>query len=281
MKGTVKCQANNMLTDELQIARELAIHAGGILLEHYGRQGAVEWKGVRDPVTIADKSASKFIVEELKLRFPTDGILCEEETDDNSRLARRRAWIIDPMDGTTEFIANLGEFAVMIGLAIEGKPVLGVVYQPTEKKLYHAVAGLGAYVEQEKITTPLKVSGEVEPSRMVIAVSRSHDSPDAKRIRERLKIEKIIRSGSAGLKAGMICEGKAHLYFHLGAGTNQWDTCAPQAILQEAGGRMTDIAGNPLIYNTSERRNLHGIIASNAIIHERVLEAARAVLAEK
>jgi 3'(2'), 5'-bisphosphate nucleotidase len=214
-------------------------------------------------------------VERLKLRFPEDGILCEEEKDDASRLARTRTWIIDPMDGTSEFVANLGEFAVMIGLAVEGKPALGVVYQPTVKKLYYAATGQGAYREESNLAHSMRVSPESDFSRVVVAVSRSHDSSESQRIRKNLGFERVIHSGSAGLKVGMICEGKAHLYFHLERGTSQWDTCAPDIILREAGGRMTDMAGRPLIYNRSERGNLGGIIASNGIIHDAVVRAAK------
>jgi 3'(2'), 5'-bisphosphate nucleotidase len=274
-------QGVKAMRDELETATQLAVRAGDILLKYYRRSTPVEWKGAGDPVTLADKSASTFIVEALKRRFPQDGILCEEEKDDTRRLERPRAWIVDPMDGTNEFVANLGEFAVMIGLAIERKSVLGVVYQPTRQKLYYAEAGKGAYLKQEQGIRRLSVSLETDPSRMIIAVSRSHDSADAQRIREALEIQQMMRSGSAGLKVGMICEGKAHLYFHIGQGTNQWDTCAPEAILQEAGGRMTDIAGHPLVYNIPERRHTDGVIASNSVIHDRVVDVAKKVLTAK
>src|SRR5215510_14734553 len=122
------------LPDELQTAKELAVGAGDILLEHYGRSIAVQWKGRGNPVTAADKAASFFITRELKARFPRDAVLSEEEKDDTSRLSKSRVWIVDPMDGTTEFVAGRDEFAVMIGLAVDGQPVLGVVYQPTNKK---------------------------------------------------------------------------------------------------------------------------------------------------
>ncbi len=269
------------MTDELQTAKELAVRAGDILLEHYGQSTSVQWKGLGDPVTVADRAASKFLVGELKQRFPQDGILSEEEKDDTGRLGRPRVWIVDPMDGTTEFVANRGEFAVMIGLAIEGKPTVGVVYQPTERKLYYSASGNGAFVEQGQIRRPLRVSPEADPSRMTIVVSRSHDSADAERIRRTLKVERVVRSGSAGLKVGTICEGNAHLYFHAGPGTSQWDTCAPEAILHEAGGRMTDIFGGPLRYNVADPRNLQGIIASNSVIHDRVVDAAKFVLSGK
>src|SRR5262245_22042467 len=129
------------LPDELESAKELALQAGDILLEHYDRSVDVQWKARGNPVTTADKAASRFITQELKQRFPHDAVLSEEEKDDMSRLSRSRVWIVDPMDGTTEFVAHNDEFAVMIGLAIEGRPVLGVVFQPTDKKLYYAVAG--------------------------------------------------------------------------------------------------------------------------------------------
>src|SRR6185295_20263490 len=122
--------------DELQTAKELALGAGDILLEHYQQSIAVQWKERGDPVTAADKAASRFITRELKQRFPNDAVLSEEEKDDTSRLSTARVWIVDPMDGTTEFVAGRDEFAVMIGLAVQGKPVLGVVYQPTQRKLY-------------------------------------------------------------------------------------------------------------------------------------------------
>src|SRR3954464_12560417 len=117
---------------ELEFAKELAIDAGAILLRHFEHKTAVRWKGKGDPVTDADQEASRFIVESLHRRFPLDGILSEEEVDDTARLKKSRVWIVDPMDGTAEFVAGLTEFAVMIGLAVDGRPIAGVVYLPVE-----------------------------------------------------------------------------------------------------------------------------------------------------
>jgi len=259
------------LPDELLTAKELALGAGNILLAHYQQSVAVQWKERGDPVTAADTAASRFITRELKQRFPGDAVLSEEEKDDPSRLSRSRVWIVDPMDGTTEFVAGRDEFAVMIGLAVDAKPVLGVVYQPTQRKLYYASAGKGAFLEQGSTHQSLRVSPEADPSRIVVAVSRSHDSVRAKRLRDLLHIPSTLRVGSAGLKIGKICEGIAHLYVVLGSGTSQWDTCAPEAVLHEAGGRMTDTLGNPLQYNLAEPRNAHGVVASNGAIHDRVI----------
>jgi 3'(2'), 5'-bisphosphate nucleotidase len=108
---------------------------------------------------------------------------------------------------------------------------------------------------------------------MTIALSRSHHSPEIDMVSKRLMITKSIRSGSIGLKVGLICEGRAHLYLDMSGRTSQWDTCAPAALLQEAGGRITDLMGIPLRYNGPELRHLNGVIASNGTIHDRVVEA--------
>ncbi len=228
---------------ELEIAKELAIGAGAILLRHFAQKTAVRWKGKGNPVTDADQQASRFIVESLDRKFPQDGILCEEEIDDPTRLNKSRVWIVDPMDGTAEFVAGRSEFAVMIGLAVDARPVMGVVYLPVEKKLYFAESGRGAFVEMDSSKRQLRVSLETDPGRATIAASRSHDSATSQRIREALAFGAVVRAGGVGLKVGMICEGLAHLYIHVGAGTNQWDTCAPEIILHEANGRMTDVSG--------------------------------------
>src|SRR5207302_597742 len=134
---------------ETERAKELAILAGDILLKLYACRSIPSWKAPDDPVTAADKAAGDFLTYELHRSFKDDPILCEDKADDLSRTASSRAWIIDPMDGTREFIDYVGQFAILIGLAIEGTPCLGVVYQPTTKKLYFAARGDGAYLEQD------------------------------------------------------------------------------------------------------------------------------------
>lgn len=262
---------------ELETAKELALDAGAILLEFYANAPSVEWKGKNDPVTTADRAASRFIVDELRKRFPLDGILCEEEKDDLQRLSRSRVWVIDPMDGTKEFIARNGEFAVMIGLAVDGESRVGAVYQPTERKLYFAGPGLGAYLTQDHVTRQLQVSAETDSKKVVMALSRSHLSSTNEKIRKNLGIDRTLQTGSIGLKVGLLCEGKAHVYVQ-GPGTSLWDTCGPEAILREAGGRMTDKSGAPFRYNIEEVRNLQGVIATNTVLHSSVVEAARSLL---
>src|SRR5215472_54633 len=134
--------------NELKEVCRIAKGAGAILGKYHPETTAVEWKAPGDPVTIADRRASEFIVDEIRRLFPSDGILSEEMADDPSRIYQSRVWMIDPMDGTREFIAGRDDFAVMIGLVVNGTPQLGVVYQPSTDKMYYAAAGFGASLQQ-------------------------------------------------------------------------------------------------------------------------------------
>jgi 3'(2'), 5'-bisphosphate nucleotidase len=147
--------------------------------------------------------------------------------------------------------------------------------------MFYAAPGIGAFVEEALTTKRMRVSEVSDPTKMVAAMSRSHHSPTVDAIRQRLGSAGEVRSGSVGLKLGLICEGRAHIYIHAGAKTNQWDTCAPEAILRAAGGIITDNFGEPLQYNTSGVRNLKGIIATNGTIHDRVVKETMAVLTER
>jgi 3'(2'), 5'-bisphosphate nucleotidase len=230
-------------------------------------------------VTAADRSASEYIVSNLKRAFPAHAVLSEEAVDDLIRLERSHVWMVDPMGGTREFIEHRDEFSVMIGLAVDGVPTVGAVYQPTKKKLYYAASGMGAFLEVEGAVTPLHVSSESSTAKMILAVSRSHRSSRVDSISERLQIKDSITSGSVGLKVGLICEARAHLYLHTGGRTHLWDTCGPDAILREAGGQMTDLSGAPLSYRGQGHENLNGIVASNGVVHDHIVKTAQEVLA--
>ena len=260
------------MKQEIDIARRLARGAGAILLDHYSRAPSVDWKRENDPVTSADHAASRFLVEELGRRYPDDGVLSEEADDDPVRLRRERVWIIDPMDGTKEFISRCDEFSVMIGLAVDGEARLGVVHQPTSGKTYYALSGQGAFMEAgQRAPVRLRVSPESDPARMTIALSRSHPSSKIDRLRRRLGITASVASGSLGLKAGLIAEGRAHLYLNTSTRTYQWDTCAADVIVKEAGGRMTDLSNVPFRYNRAGLANTNGVLATNGRIHDLVV----------
>lgn len=268
-----------MLQRELEEARSLAREAGRIVLELYGT-AKVEMKGVSDPVTEADKRANTFIVERLARLFPRDGIVAEESASDATAAKKERCWFVDPLDGTKEFIAQNGEFSIMIGLAIGGRAQLGVVYQPALDKLYTGVVGQGASLEHDGRSRPLKVSSIASPSELKLVVSRSHRPKDIEKLMAKLGITQEAPSGSVGLKIGHIAERNADLYVHLSDKSSRWDACAPDAILHAAGGRFSDVLGRPFDYTSDEIKNTHGIFACNGAAYEAVLPAVRAVADE-
>lgn len=274
-----------MLNEELQIAMNLARRAGALIMEFYRAGVATEEKIGADnyvePVTIADRTASELIVEGLEKAFPGDGILSEEAVDTKERLSKERVWMIDPMDGTLGFINRQDDFAVQIGLAQNGKSVLGVVYQPVENVLYFASAGNGAFrIEPNGEILRLRVSEKTDFAKMNLAVSYNHRSPKMKIVKERLGFKNETLRGSVGIKVGLVVTRQCDLYIHLSNRTKYWDTCAPQIILEEAGGRFTDIFGGEYRYDLSDVQNHNGLAATNGVSHDAVIKGLRPVLNE-
>jgi len=269
----------------MEVATRLARAAGAILLEHYYSPFRVEQKvnalDEIEEVTEADRAANELIVSRLRKDFSDDGILAEESSDSEHRLEKDRVWLIDPMDGTKNFIARDGDFAVQIGLAVQGESVAGVVYQPVRRVLYRAMRNGGAWMEQnDEQALQMFVSSRTKPTEMVLASSRSHRSPRMERVVSAFGFKDEMRRGSVGVKIGLITEQKADLYLHLSPSTKQWDTCAPEIILAEAGGRLTDLFGQPLRYNAPRIDNRNGIVATNGAAHALVIETLSPLLKE-
>ncbi len=275
-----------MLEKELETAIALAKKAGEIILEFYALEIIAEEKyGVdnfAEPVTIADRTASKIIVEGLIEAFPEDAVLSEEEIDDKkNRLSKERVWIIDPLDGTRGFINKDGDFAVQIGLTVDGESVLGTVFLPNENRLYYASKGTGAFViENGKRRKRLQVSDKTNFREMNLAVSRNHRSPKMSRIVQNFRLKREIQRGSVGLKVGLIAEQICDLYIHLSPRTKFWDTCAPQIILEEAGGKLTDLFGDSINYDLENVQNHNGILASNGTAHDETVLQLKPLLSE-
>jgi 3'(2'), 5'-bisphosphate nucleotidase len=262
------------LSAELRLVEQMVREAGALVLDCYdGGSAAVSWKGVNDPVTEADRRSNEHLMAALSRHFPGDGILSEESADSPGRLGRQRVWIVDPLDGTREFIEHIGEFSVMVGLAVDGVPVLGVVYQPTTGTLYRAIPGQIAEIEVEGIAHPLAVSGETEISAMRLVASRSHRNPLVDAICQRLGVTREQPSGSVGLKIGLLATARCDLYLHPSPGLKEWDTCAPEAILRAAGGKVTDGWGRALAYNRPDVRQRYGLVSSNGRCHDDIVAA--------
>jgi 3'(2'), 5'-bisphosphate nucleotidase len=269
---------------EMWVAVDLARVAGAAILEHYEGPIRVEQKSSADdvePVTQADRIANELIVTRLKRDFPDDGILAEESVDTKRRLEKSRVWMVDPLDGTNGFIDGNGDFAVQIGLAEEGQPVVAVVYQPLSGVLYRAIRGTGTWIERTQYPTfGARVSDTTTLSEMRLAASRSHRSPRMNKVVERFGFREEVQRGSVGIKIGLLIEKQCDVYIHLSPRTKQWDTCAPELILTEAGGRITDLFGYPLNYNVPEVQNRNGLVASNGAAHDQIIETLAPLLNE-
>jgi 3'(2'), 5'-bisphosphate nucleotidase len=269
---------------ELRVAVEVAREAGAAILEHYEGPLDIQQKISADdvePVTQADRIANELIVNRLQQEFPSDGILAEESIDTARRLDKSRVWMVDPLDGTNGFIDGNGDFAVQIGLTEAGEPVLGVVYQPLTGVLYRAVIDAGCWIERPNCDPErANVSGLQDLTEMRLAASRSHRSPRMGKVVNHLGFRDEVQRGSVGIKIGLIVEQQCDVYIHLSSRTKQWDTCAPQIILTEAGGRLTDLFGGPLKYNVAEVQNRNGLVASNGAAHDRIIGTLAPLLTE-
>lgn len=269
---------------ELDVAIDLAKTAAASILAQYEKPLRVEQKNYDDdvePVTQADRTANEIIVNGLQKEFPSDGILAEESIDTERRLGKSRVWMVDPLDGTNGFIDGNGDFAVQIGLVEDGEPVVAVVYVPLSRVLYRAVIGNGAWIERpQRETERAAVSARQTFAAMRLAASRSHRSPRMNKVVQRFGFREEVQRGSVGIKIGLLVEQQCDVYIHLSPRTKEWDTCAPQLILTEAGGRVTDLFGRPLKYNVRDVNNRNGLVASNGAAHELIIETLAPLLVE-
>jgi len=260
-------------SNEIRIASTLARQAGEVIMNIYKKDFSVSYKGTNDPVTEADQLANTLIVEGLATHFPGDGIVAEESPLPTNCQPTGRIWYVDPLDGTKEFISRNGEFSIMIGLTLNAKTQLGIVYRPTEDQLFAGITDQEAWMEHQGTRHPLRATQAKSLTALTLVASRSHRSPKLSPIKQTLNIQEEHPMGSVGLKIGFIANGGADLYMEPGPYTKAWDACAPEAILRGAGGCFTDSHGKPIQYGTNEIRNLHGVVATTKDCHQRVIQA--------
>jgi len=253
---------------ELLAAYELALAAGKTVVEIRDRGPlGVDMKPGDEPVTIADRTASEMIVRGLHEHFPHDRVVSEEVplTDE---LGSPRLWLVDPIDGTKDFIRGTDGFSVMIGLVRDGAPVVGVVHQPTRDRTFFATPE-GAYVLAGDELAPLVVSDVAAAGDARLVASASHRTAVIDEVKQRLGIADEQNVGSVGVKLCLIALGVRDLYVNPTSKTKAWDTCAPEAILVRAGGRLTDLFGVPIDYR--EVAHHRGLVGSNGKVHDEVL----------
>ena len=232
------------LGKELSVAEEAANEAGAEIARLYTGGYDVREKSKGNPVTSADLKANAIIHAHLADWFPEDAWLSEEDTDDLRRLEARRVWIVDPLDGTREFIQGVPEFCVSIGLAVDGDPVLGVIYNPMTKELFKAVKGHGATVND----VPLQVTDGEDIKGARLLVSRSEPRP---KYEELAKIFRLETMGSIAYRMALVALGRADATLTFRR-VREWDVCGGAAILEEAGGLVIDGTGKALEFNRKE-----------------------------
>jgi 3'(2'), 5'-bisphosphate nucleotidase len=269
-------RATHDVPARLAFAGRVAQEAGRRILEHYGATEH-ETKPGGSPVTEADLAANRIIVESIFTEWPGEPVLAEESRDSAERLGHSDLWIVDPLDGTREFLARNGEFAVMIGFVAEGEPVAGVVYLPARGLLYEAGSGQGAWAIDAAGNRRRLQARIANPASLRMVGSRSHPDPLLQKMQQALHIQDIRPSGSVGVKCGLIAEAERDVYIHPVPYLKEWDTCAPEVLMREAGGTVTDCLGDRLGYNKRRPDQPHGIVAAAAAVHERVIRTVRPI----
>ncbi|MFC1800866.1 3'(2'),5'-bisphosphate nucleotidase CysQ [Nanoarchaeota archaeon] len=258
------------LAREMELAKAIVREAGKIIMKFYdtGIYHVTE-KANLTPVTSADKGANDYIVSKLEEHFPDDGIISEEGSE---KMANPRSfWLLDPLDGTVEFVNNRKEFSIMLGKVEDTKAVLGVVYLPAVDRLFYAFEGGGAYLE-ESGGEPKQIFVSNTPSLHTskILVTRSNVDPKLTDIVKEVPFGSVKGMGSLGLKLCLVANGEydACIRTHT---VHHWGVCASDIILREAKGKITSFYDKPLEYSVTEPIIGGGVVGSNSINHQDVI----------
>ena len=247
------------LEDALTTAREAVHQAGEKLLSYYTSQYTIQHKSGGNPVTTADIEANTILREALLGAFPESGWLSEESLDDGKRLQREWVWIVDPLDGTVEFIRGIDEFAVAVALVRGVTPMVAVTYNPATGCLTHCRRGSGTFRNGE----PVRVS---ERPRLEGATALASRSETRRGLFARFEgILGINPTGSIAHKLAEFAGGQADLTVSL-APKNEWDVCAGVLLAEEAGARVTDLDGKPFSFNQADTLR-NGVVAANPSLY--------------
>ena len=256
---------------ETILAIEAALNSAKVVMEIYNQDFTISEKGDHEPITEADIKSNQIIESHLSSsKYP---ILSEESFDKiEDRIDSKRVWIVDPLDGTSDFVKKTGEFTIMIALVENHSPIIGVISNPAQNILYVAQKGQGAFrFSDEDGWKRLQVSNESDLSKCKAVGSRFHQSEKERQLLQSLSVSQFTSRGSS-LKVIDICSKTAELYFTMTDKIKQWDTCASYCLVSESGGKMTDMEGKPLKYNTEIVNHLNGILVTNGIIHHDIAQ---------
>ena len=247
----------------LEQMKKLAVEAGKIIMEIYETDFDVDYKDDASPLTMADKRANAHIVSHLTEAFPEIAMLSEEMKDDKSRRENDYCFIVDPLDGTKEFVKRNGQFTVNIALVYKGNPVLGVIYVPVSKDLYYASVEDGTYKKDGATGEDIRLSVTDKTTDLTWVGSKSHSSEKEENMikAHEAQISNVISAGSS-LKGCLVAEGKADVYYRFGL-TCEWDTAAMHCIAEQAGAIVAQIDHTELVYNRENTLNEKGFYIVN------------------
>ena len=261
---------------EAEVALVAARAAADVVMRVYVAPFDVEYKAKDDPVTVADKQANALICEQLARAFPGVPLVAEESdpTTYAGYAEADAAWFIDPLDGTREFVAKNGEFAVMLGLAERGRATVGVILAPAWGRAFVGVVGEGAWeVAPSGARSEIHVSSRDTLAGARFVVSRSRAPERVASFIASLGAAPPTPHGSSGLKGVLVATGEADVYLQPGHAGMRWDACATDALVRAAGGELTEAGGAPFDYKSPEIANERGMLGSNGMLHPAVVEA--------
>lgn len=252
----------------LEVVKKLAVEAGALIMTVYEGPIAVTIKSDASPLTLADHLAHDHIKKGLEASFPFVDLLSEEGNLELDRTFNEYCFIVDPLDGTKEFINRNGEFTVNIALAHNGFVILGVIYQPEMKTLYYGMKDFGAYCFREGVEE--KIFASTNTSSLKLVSSRTHSDLKEQVFFEKNKerITEVIYMGSS-LKGCLVASGVVDCYYRFGP-TMEWDTAAMHAICEAAGGIVLQMDGTPLTYNRENHLNEKGFYMLNQLCNDLV-----------
>jgi 3'(2'), 5'-bisphosphate nucleotidase len=265
---------------ELDVALEAAGLAGKTILEHYEHFQVIP-NAPANISTDTDRASQEIILQHLHKIFPNDGLRAEEATATLQQApdSGHRVWIIDPIDGTRGFARKNGEFSVMVALVENGEAVVGVVLEPAKRLLTYAARGAGCWRRDDMSgkATPCRVTAtdELSKSRVTQSHSRNRNKPSAQI--QALQPARVIETYSAGIKLAQVARGEADIYLNTYDACHDWDICAGQVLVEEAGGRVTNLAGLDPRYGLPGAVQPGGLLASNGRLHEAALAAIRRI----
>jgi len=261
-----------------EAALAAAQEAAELVMRVYGAPFDVEYKEKDDPVTIADREANSLLCDRLARAFPGVPVVAEESDPIAYQGFRsaRECWFVDPLDGTREFVAKNGEFAVMVGLAEQGRATLGVIVAPAWRRTFVGLTGEGAWeVRADGSREPIRVSSRTSLAGASIVVSRSRPPVQLTSQLASLGARETVAHGSSGLKGALVATGKHDAYLQPGPAGMRWDACATEALVRAAGGECTDANGTPFDYSSSDLLNSLGLVATNGLLHGAMLDLLR------